>query len=211
MTTVREEKKRQTRKAILEAAISLFGSRGYDKTSVDQLARKAGVGKGTIYSYFRTKSEIFLAFCEDELDFLHLEMGRKIDSNTPFLEALVEIFMIEFRYVTRNREFGRLFLREVIFPAEQIRAQSREIDDRFIAIFLPLFQKAQETGELRLDVEILYAIGHFYALYLLTLSAWYSGRILEDDDVLMSLTMFFEQALKGLAPASSPQQLSGKQ
>ena len=203
MTTVREEKKRQTRKAILEAAISLFGSRGYDKTSIDQLAKKAGVGKGTIYSYFRTKSEIFLAFCEDELDFLHLEMNRKLDTNTPFLEALVEVFMVEFRYVTRNREFGRLFLREVIFPSDPIAERSREIDDRFIAIFLPLFQKAQKTGELRLDIELLFAIGHFYALYLLTLSAWYSGRLHENDDVLMSLTMLFEQAITGLAPPSS--------
>lgn len=211
MTTVREEKKRQTRKAILEAAISLFGSKGYDKTSVDQLARKAGVGKGTIYSYFRTKSEIFLAFCEDELDVLHLEMDRKVDSNTPFLEALIEIFMIEFRYVTRNREFGRLFLREVIFPSDQIGERSREIDDRFIAVFLPLFQKAQREGELRQDIELLFAIGHFYALYLLTLSAWYSGRLHEDDDVLMSMTMLFEQAFKGLAPVSSLQQLPGRQ
>lgn len=212
MTTVREEKKRQTRKAILEAAISLFGSRGYDKTSIDQLAKKAGVGKGTIYSYFRTKSEIFLAFCEDELDFLHLEMDRKLDANTPFLEALIEVFMIEFRYVTRNREFGRLFLREVIFPSDRIVERSRDIDDRFIDIFLPLFQKAQKAGELRLDIELLFAIGHFYALYLLALSAWYSGRLLEDDDVLMSLTMLFEQALMGLAPlSSSSQQLLSKQ
>jgi len=204
MTTVREKKKRQTRKAILEAAIHLFGSNGYDKTSIDQLARKAGVGKGTIYSYFRSKSEILLAFCDDELEYLHEEMERRIDDNTPFLDALVEIFMIEFRYVTRNKEFGRVFLREVIFPSDLVVERSREIDDRFIAIFIPLFEKAQQRGELRLDVELLFATGHFYALYIIAVSSWYSGRLLENDDVEMSLIMLFKQALIGLSPVGAP-------
>jgi len=204
MTTVREEKKRQTRKAILEAAVHLFGSKGYDKTSIDQLARKAGVGKGTIYSYFRSKSEILLAFCDDELEYLHEEMERRIDDNTPFLDALVEIFMIEFRYVTRNKEFGRVFLREVIFPSDLVVERSREIDDRFIAIFIPLFEKAQQRGELRLDVELLFATGHFYALYIIAVSSWYSGRLLENDDVEMSLIMLFKQALIGLSPVGAP-------
>ncbi len=207
MAGIREEKKRHTRKAILEAAITLFGSKGFEKTSIEQLAKKAGVGKGTIYSYFRTKSEIFLAFCEDELDFLHEEMRRKVDSDTPLLEAMVDIFMSEFLYVTRNREFGRVFLREVIFPTELTVARSQEIDNRFIALFLPLFEKAQKQGEFRLDVELLFGIGHFYSLYILTLSAWYSGRLLEEDDVRMFLSMLFEQALSGLAPVATPSPL----
>ncbi len=202
-TKVREEKKRLTRKAILEAAITLFGSKGYDQTSIDRLAREAGVGKGTIYSYFCSKSEILLAFCEDELEFLHDEMKRNINDDTPLLEVLIEIFLIEFRYVTRNREFGRVFLREVVFPSDAIVNRSKEIDDRFIALFIPLFLKAQERGELRLDVELIFAIGHFYSLYLLTLSAWYSGRLLEEDDVVASLTTLFKQAFSGLTPASS--------
>ncbi|MBU1137634.1 MAG: TetR/AcrR family transcriptional regulator [Proteobacteria bacterium] len=206
MSGVREEKKRQTRKAILEAAMTLFGTRGYEKTSVEQLAKAAGIGKGTIYSYFQTKSEIFLALCEDELDFLHKEMSKKANNETPLLETLVDIFMTEFRYVTRNRDFGRVFLRELVFPTELTVERSKEIDNRFIELFIPLFQKAQKRGELRADLELLFAFGHFYSLYLLTISAWYCGRLLEDADVLMLLRMLFKQALSGLAPVLSPSQ-----
>jgi AcrR family transcriptional regulator len=204
MGGVREEKKRQTREAILEAAMTLFGTRGYEKTSVERLAKAAGVGKGTIYSYFQTKSDIFLAFCEDELDFLHKEIGQKTNSNTPLLETLVEIFMAEFRYVTRNKDFGRVFLRELIFPTELTVERSKEIDNRFLMLFIPLFEEAQKRGELRADLELLFAFGHFYSLYLLTISAWYSGRLLEEEDVLMLLKMLFKQAFTGLAPVSSP-------
>lgn len=204
MSGLREEKKRQTRKAILEAAMTLFGTSGYEQTSVEQLAKAAGVGKGTIYSYFQTKSEIFLALCEDELDFLYTEISRKTDYKTPLLETLVEMFMAEFRYVTRNRDFGRVFLRELVFPTELTVERSKDIDNRFIELFIPLFTEAQKRGELRADLELLFAFGHFYSLYLLTISAWYCGRLLEDDDVLMLLKMLFKQALTGLAPAPSP-------
>ena len=202
MSAVREEKKRQTRKAILEAAVTLFGTNGYDRTSIDRLAKEAGIGKGTIYSYFRTKSEILLAFCEDELEFLHEEMRRKINKKTPLLEALVEIFLIEFRYVTNNKEFGRVFLRELVFPSDLTVDRSLEMDNRFIAIFIPLFKQAQKRGELRLDIELTFVFGHFYSLYLLSLSTWYSGRLHEEDDVVESLTTLFTQALSGLAPIS---------
>ena len=202
MSGVREEKKRQTRKAILEAAITLFGTRGYEETSIEQLAKAAGIGKGTIYSYFHTKSEIFLAFCEEELDFLHKEIHEKMDPKRPLLESLVEIFMINFQYVTRNRDFGRAYLREIVFPTELTVKRSKEMDDRFIMFFMPFFEEAQKRGELRRDLELLLAIGHFYSLYILTISAWYSGRLLEDEDVRVCLTMLFKQALSGLAPGS---------
>ena len=202
MGGVREEKKRQTRKAILEAAITLFETRGYEETSIEQLAKAAGIGKGTIYSYFRTKSEIFLAFCEEELDFLHKEINEKMDTKRPLLETLVEIFMINFQYVTHNRDFGRVYLREIVFPTELTVKRSKEMDDRFIMFFMPFFEEAQKRGELRRDLELLFAIGHFYSLYLLTISAWYSGRLLEDEDVRVCLTMLFKQALSGLAPGS---------
>ncbi|MCI5145255.1 MAG: TetR/AcrR family transcriptional regulator, partial [Candidatus Electrothrix sp. AR3] len=65
MTGLREQKKKETRAAIMEAALTLFGERGYEHTSIAALAKAAGIGKGTIYSYFKSKNEILLAFCEE--------------------------------------------------------------------------------------------------------------------------------------------------
>ena len=62
MAGLREQKKERTKGAILDAALKLFTRKGYENTSIEELAAEAGVGKGTIYSYFKTKSEIFLAF-----------------------------------------------------------------------------------------------------------------------------------------------------
>jgi AcrR family transcriptional regulator len=48
-------------KAIAAAALELFAQKGFGATSVGQIARKAGVGKGTLYDYFDTKTDIIVA------------------------------------------------------------------------------------------------------------------------------------------------------
>ncbi len=48
MPGIREQKKRKKRNAIMEAAVRLFREKGFDKTSIEQLARAAGIGKGTL-------------------------------------------------------------------------------------------------------------------------------------------------------------------
>ncbi len=48
-------------KEIAQAALTLFSEKGYAATSVSQIAKAAGIGKGTIYEYFRTKADIFVA------------------------------------------------------------------------------------------------------------------------------------------------------
>jgi AcrR family transcriptional regulator len=49
------------RAEILDAALSLFGRYGYRRTSIDDIAREAGIAKGTLYLSFASKDEVFLA------------------------------------------------------------------------------------------------------------------------------------------------------
>jgi AcrR family transcriptional regulator len=52
------------RSAILDAALRVFGQYGYRRTSMDDLAREAGIGKGTIYLSFASKDEVFQALSQ---------------------------------------------------------------------------------------------------------------------------------------------------
>jgi AcrR family transcriptional regulator len=118
MQGIREQKKRKTRNAIMEAAVHLFSENGFERTSIQQLAQAAGIGKGTIYSYFQTKTEIFHAFCEDELDFIRSELLTKTDPESPLIEQLMVLYMGEFSLISRNKEFGRLMMQQMVFPVE---------------------------------------------------------------------------------------------
>lgn len=64
--TVSLSRSEQKRAAILEAAISLFCGQGFPNTSMDEVAKKAGVSKQTVYSHFGNKDELFVASIESK-------------------------------------------------------------------------------------------------------------------------------------------------
>lgn len=59
----REREKLQRREDIVEAAEQLFDEKGFEKATIEQIARKTELSKGTIYLYFQSKDELFLAVC----------------------------------------------------------------------------------------------------------------------------------------------------
>ncbi len=204
MGGLREKKKKQTRKAILKAAVTLFGDKGFEQTRIEELAQAAGIGKGTIYTYFKTKNEILYAFCEDGLEYIRQELLMKTDPQMPLMEKLMALFAAEFDYVNENREFGRLYIQEVVFPGDGSERRHRELDNQYFDLLFPILRKAQDNGELREDIDLLHLTGHFYGLYIMTVSAWYSGHFGTRDEVLDGMALLFQQALEGLAPKSYP-------
>ncbi|SDO91292.1 TetR/AcrR family transcriptional regulator [Desulforhopalus singaporensis] len=197
--SVREKKKKKNKNAILQAAISLFRKNGYENTSIEQIARAAGVGKGTFYSYFQNKKDIVKGFYDDELELVHNELLGRANRDTPILEQMVTIYMAEFRQVTRNPEFGRLFMRESVFPDKQNPAGNAGLENNFFSMLFPILERAQQRGELRRDIEILHITEHFHSLFVMVVSSWYTGR-LPIDGVEQAMTSLFTQLLEGLCP-----------
>ena len=76
------------RDAILHAAWALIRHYGYSKTTIDDIARKAGIGKGTVYLYFRSKTDIMLALTDLTNERITSELERIAAENKPPEERL---------------------------------------------------------------------------------------------------------------------------
>jgi AcrR family transcriptional regulator len=84
---LRERKKRRTRRALAEAALALFAEKGYDQTTVADIAGAADVSTRTFFSYFRTKEDVLFADADERLDLIHDALSQA-DPARPTLEVL---------------------------------------------------------------------------------------------------------------------------
>lgn len=77
---VNDQQKQARREAVLVAARKLFVDSGFFNVSISQIAREAGVAKGTVYLYFQTKEEIFMALCSSDMNAWAEELEMRLSS-----------------------------------------------------------------------------------------------------------------------------------
>ncbi|HVW30452.1 MAG TPA: TetR/AcrR family transcriptional regulator [Polyangiaceae bacterium] len=100
-----------TQDRILRSAAECFGRWGYKKTSVDAVAERAGVAKGTVYLYCESKEDLFYQSVLLELRSWVAELSKKIDPRRPAKALLLEmatadLSFVESRPLVRDLLFG---------------------------------------------------------------------------------------------------------
>ncbi len=194
----RQQKKEITRRAIVSAAVDLFSRNGYEKTSIEDLAKAAGIGKSTVYTYFKAKEEIFLAFCDEEFEYSFTALRDRVDAEAPLIEQLHALFMSQYEFVTSNREFGRILIRETLFP-ETVTSLAKESNQRYLDALGEILTHAKARGEIRPELDNFFLSAHFFMLYLGALSGFYTGYVTTTEDVGSGLRTLLNQALQGIA------------
>ena len=105
------------RKQIMEVAKKVFAAYGYHKTNIEMICRKAGIGRGTIYRYFKNKEAIFAVILEENLEEMNRQMIDGYDSKELIFENREEIVdayvkSVEriFAFMFADRDFARIAL-----------------------------------------------------------------------------------------------------
>jgi AcrR family transcriptional regulator len=101
----------EKRAEILFAALSLFGQKGFDRTTVDEIANKANVGKGTVYLYFDNKDQIIMAILESGLSKLN-SLFTEVSEIPDYIQKIRTIISNHLHFVEEHQEFYRLFIKE---------------------------------------------------------------------------------------------------
>jgi len=92
VTGLRERKKQETREALTRAALELFVERGYDETTLAEIAESAGVSTRTIFAYFPGKEDILFSTVQTTLDALAQALAER-PAGTDTLTALREFIL----------------------------------------------------------------------------------------------------------------------
>ena len=111
----RQRKGAARREAILDAALSEFTTEGYARARMEDIARRAGVAKGTLFLYFKDKEGLFIGLAESALLPLHARAQEIMaDDTLPLREKLLRVYapMTEAQGCTRSAAIIRLLWAE---------------------------------------------------------------------------------------------------
>jgi len=122
---VKRKKQKEGRSRILHAALEEFSERGFHASTIDSIAERAGIAKGTVYRYFNTKEGLFNALKEDTMSEF-VEIARqdlnKEEDVLKIIEGVIRLYLSFFEknsaffkvIIQEHKEFGREFSEKFI-------------------------------------------------------------------------------------------------
>jgi AcrR family transcriptional regulator len=148
----------QRREAILAAALEEFSAHGFEAARLDDVARRAGVAKGTIYLYFADKEALFQELIRWQLTPVVGAFEHAASADLPFrviADRMIEMFVSEI-YETRRKDVIRLIVAEGPRFPKLAEFYYREVLSRLIEAFRGILRRAVQRGELCSDVFVRY-------------------------------------------------------
>jgi TetR/AcrR family transcriptional regulator, acrAB operon repressor len=155
-----KEDAQQTRQRIITAARDVFARRGVSRTSLDQIARAAGVTRGAIYWHFANKTELFYAMREQVslpmVDRIGLALEGR-DAGDPLLA--IERLLQDILDTIVHDQCARQTFHIIAFKCEYVSELERELRQqakghgRLYAKLADAYRRARRAGGLRADVK----------------------------------------------------------
>jgi TetR/AcrR family transcriptional regulator len=141
--------------SIFTTAITVFAECGFDAANINDIAKLAGVSIGSMYSYFESKEDLFLALVEKGLELLDRAMNECCPDEGTIAEVLERIFRVAIRYTEKHPDMCRLYL---LITTDNMKAQTERLSDRaemsFREMYKAVLRRAVEKGEVRRDIDL---------------------------------------------------------
>ena len=119
-------KAKATGEKILDVALGLFRSKGFDDTTMRDIATKAGVATGAAYYYYPSKDAIVMAFYQRTFDEMQAKIGKVLNSQGSLEVRMRQLIQVKLEHFGRNRGVLRGILRNGANPKHPVSPFSAE-------------------------------------------------------------------------------------
>jgi len=97
------EEQERRRKEIFDASVHLFLDKGFNETTMREIAQAAGVGKSTLYDYFKSKDEILVSYFENEIEIMTERAQEIVAQDLDVPKKLRKIMQMHLAYLVDNK------------------------------------------------------------------------------------------------------------
>ena len=139
-------------KTILDAARAVFARKGFAAALVDDIADEAGIAKGTVYLYFPSKKDIYLAALVEEFQRFHEETIQAVNSTVGAREKLRAFAQVGHAKCASHGDFLRIYVSEFSNHTEDCSHKPKElaaIHEKRITHLTSIIEQGIEAGEIK--------------------------------------------------------------
>jgi AcrR family transcriptional regulator len=136
----------ETRERILEAAVSVFASKGYHDTKVDDIVAESNTSKGSFYFYFPSKQDIFLALVDSFADLLESRLRARVQAETSGVARVDLALRVCLETFGQYRGLAKIALVQATGLGHAFEEKRRAVNERFLAFIKTNLDAAVSEG-----------------------------------------------------------------
>ena len=166
---LRERKKRLRLQRIITVSRNLFVSKGFQNTTIQDIADEAGIGLGTLYLYAKGKEDLLVLVFRETLLQMKESAYDGIDSSEPVIDQLMHFFQVHIDYHKEDPLLSRTVFKELSFPVNTKRRHDIEVIfdtayDKLAQLLKRAIQEGKVLPELYIGTAVTSIFGLFYHL-----------------------------------------------
>jgi TetR/AcrR family fatty acid metabolism transcriptional regulator len=138
--------------AILDAAKGAFADKGFEGTSIADIARIAQISDGLVYRYFRNKRELLYEVLRKFYERILLDLETQVFKHDGFSARLEALIRRHLEVFVADTDLCRLFISEVRTASDYEGSSIQELNRLYTSVLIRIVKDAVKTGEVRPDV-----------------------------------------------------------
>jgi AcrR family transcriptional regulator len=137
------------KKKIIQVATQLFSEKSYHDVTIDEVAAKAGIAKGTIYLYFESKEKLYLEILEYGFESIESLIENEVAKTDPASEKLKKVLRLIFGFYRQNLDVLRILSRDETHLIREHYQFTEHWRERRIKLYEKILEKGVKEGSFR--------------------------------------------------------------
>jgi AcrR family transcriptional regulator len=192
MARVSKKKQEEIRRSIIHAAVEMFSDKGFEATTMKQIAREVGIGDATIYKYFSSKDKLIFGYyglqAELAVEGFMQEPDLESYSLQEKLQLLIDIYLEK---LLPDREFVGESLQMIMQSPSILFEEVTPVRKEFVGVIHDLLTEAEQSGEIEKSPFTAYTAKLTNDFILAILLYW----IKDDSDEFSNTTQLVDMSL----------------
>ncbi|MGK5641505.1 TetR/AcrR family transcriptional regulator [Streptomyces sp. URMC 126] len=168
----------RTRRRLFEAAVTLIAEQGFSSTTVDEIAERAGVAKGTVYYNFASKTVLFEELLRDGIELLTVSLRQAADDTAARgggrVDALDAMVRAGLDFIARYPALTQLYVAELWRTNRAWQSTLMQVRQKAIAVIEGVLAEAVAGGELSPEIDVPLTASALFGMVLVAALDWQS-------------------------------------